>query len=64
MTIMNSGLQLALFVAFMALWVWLARRLAIRRDRSTIAWMWLAALFGPFAVVVLTTAQAASGSGP
>ena len=53
MTIMNSGLQLALFVAFMVLWVWLARRLAIRRDRSTIAWMWLAALFGPFAVVGL-----------
>jgi hypothetical protein len=50
---MNSGLQLALFVAFMVLWIWLARRLAIRRDRSTIARMWLAALFGPFAVVVL-----------
>lgn len=53
MTIMNSGLQLALFVAFMVLWVWLARRLAIGRNRPITLWMWLGALFGPFAVVVL-----------
>ena len=42
-----------MFVAFRVLWVWLARRPAIRRYRSTVVWMWLAALFDPFAVVVL-----------
>lgn len=39
--------------AFLVLWVWLTRRLALKRNRSTTGWMWLAAFFGPFALLVL-----------
>ena len=39
--------------ALLVLWVWLTRRLALRRNRSTALWMWLAAFLGPFALLVL-----------
>jgi hypothetical protein len=39
--------------ALLVLWVWLTRRLALRRNRSTSPWMWLAAFPGLFALLML-----------
>ena len=47
--------------AFLVLWVWLTRRLALLRNRSTTPWMWLAAFLGPFALLVLAMLPARRG---
>jgi hypothetical protein len=48
---MVPGFIFALCWAF--LWVWLANRMALSRSRGTKAWVWAAALVGPFALAVL-----------
>lgn len=43
----------AIGLAFWFLWAYLANGMALRRSRSTKLWVFLAVLFGPFAVVTL-----------
>jgi hypothetical protein len=40
-------------VAFWLVWAAIANKMAWRRGRSTKAWVWLAVIFGPFAIFVL-----------
>jgi hypothetical protein len=47
------ALELFLSLLIMIILVAIARRLAVKKGRSRVAWMWLTAFFGPIPLLVL-----------